>query len=369
MDKYGYVMDISKNMETKMHFSSEVYQQLSQQLSILDTFNGSWKSRENQEAQYLKELRGIATIESIGSSTRIEGSKLTDQEVEKLLISVKITKFESRDQQEVIGYYDALQVILDNYKYIDINERYIHQLHGILLKHSEKDQSHRGKYKTSSNRVVANYPDGTQRVLFDPTPPYLTPVEMKQLVEWTHQRMEKKDMHPLVITAGFVYEFLSIHPYKDGNGRLSRLLTTLLMLKQGYLFIQFVSFENVIETRKEEYYQVLMESQKNRYKDSEHIDAWVLFFMECLITLTKRLEAKYDTYSKLRTALNKRQQQVLEFIGKNEPVQVGDIERALKEYSRNTLKKDLAYLVREGLLLKAGDRKGTRYHIQKKIGT
>lgn len=361
-------MDISKNMKTKLSFSSNVYQNLSQQLSILDTFKGSWQVRENQEGRYLKELRKIATIESIGASTRIEGSKFTDQEVEKLLASVNITKFESRDQQEVIGYYDTLQVILDNYREIGITERYIHQLHGILLRHSEKDQSHRGKYKTTSNQVVANYPDGTRRVLFDPTPPYLAPIEMQQLIKWTRQRMEKRDMHPLVITAGFVYEFLSIHPYKDGNGRLSRLLTTLLMMKQDYLFVQYVSFENIIEGQKEEYYRVLMEGQKNRYKNSERIDAWVLFFMECLINLTKRLEAKYDIYSKLKIAINKRQQKILEFISKNEPAQVGDIEKALKEYSRNTLKKDLVYLVREGLLLKTGDRRGTRYHILKKAG-
>lgn len=170
-------------------------------------------------------------------------------------------------------------------------------------------------------------------------------------------------MHPLIITAGFVYEFLSIHPYKDGNGRLSRLLTTLLLLKQDYLFIQYVSLENIIETRKEEYYRALLEGQKNRYKDWECIDEWVLFFMECLINLTRRLEEKYDTYRKLKIALNKRQQQILEFIGKNEPAQVGDLGKALKKYSRNTLKKDLAYLVREGLLLRTGDRRGTRYHI------
>jgi len=369
MDKYGYVMDISKNMQTKLNFSSQVYQQLVQQLSILDTFKGSWKTRESQQGQYLKELRKIATIESTGSSTRIEGARLTDQEVEKLLQSVKITKFESRDQQEVMGYYDALEVILDNYADIEISERYIHQLHGVLLKHSEKDQAHRGKYKTSSNKVVANYPDGSQRVLFDPTEPHLTPIEMQQLLEWLGQRLKNRDMHPLVITAGFVYEFLSIHPYKDGNGRLSRLLTTLLMMKQDYQFIQYISFENVIESRKDDYYRVLMEGQKNRYKDTERIDAWVLFFMQCLITLTEKLEVKYETYGRLKPALNKRQQKVLDFIRVNEPAQVGDIEKALKEYSRNTLKKDLAYLVNEKLLLKTGDRKGTRYHILKKDGT
>lgn len=366
MDKYGYVMDISKNMKTKLSFDSEVYQQLSQQLSVLDTFKGSWKVKESQQGQYLKELRKIATIESAGSSTRIEGAKLTDEEVEKLLASVKITRFESRDEQEVAGYYDALEVILENYADIEISERYVHQLHGILLKHSDKDQPHRGNYKTSSNKVVANYPDGTQRTLFDPTPPHLVPVEMPQLIDWLNERIEKKDMHPLVYIAGFVYEFLSIHPYKDGNGRTSRLLTTLLMMKQGYEFIQYVSFENVIESSKDEYYRVLMDGQQNRYKDNERINTWVLYFMQSLITLTERLDAKYETYSKLKTALNKRQQQVMDFIRDNEPAQLGDIEKALGEYSRNTLKKDLIYLVNEKLLLKTGDRKGTRYHILKK---
>ena len=362
-------MDISKNMQTKLSFSSEVYHELSQQLSIIDTYKGSWKVKESQQGQYLMELRKIATIESTGSSTRIEGASLTDEKVEKLLLSVRITHFESRDEEEVLGYYDALEVILNNYADIEISERYIHQLHGILLKHSDKDQPNKGNYKQSSNKVVANYPDGTQRTLFDPTAPHLTPMEMQQLIGWLNERIAKKDMHPLVCIAGFVYEFLSIHPYKDGNGRLSRLLTTLLMMKQGYEFIQYVSFENVIESSKEEYYRVLMDGQQDRYKDNERISAWVLYFMQCLITLTQRLDAKYETYSKLKTALNKRQQQVMDFIRDNEPVQVGDIEKALIEYSRNTLKKDLIYLVKERLLLKTGDRKGTRYHILRKKGT
>jgi len=217
--------------------------------------------------------------------------------------------------------------------------------------------------------VVANYPDGTERVLFEPTQPHLVQSEMQQLLGWLSERMEKRDMHHLVITAGFVYEFLSIHSYKDGNGRLSRLLTTLLLMKLDYKFIQYVSFEGVIEVRKDEYYRVLMAGQKDRYKDSERIDSWVLYFMQCLIILTEKLEVKYDTYSRLKTALNKRQQQVLKFIEGNEPVQVGNIEKALKEYSRNTLKKDLIYLVNEGLILKTGDRKGTRYHVLRKGGT
>ena len=353
---------MSNNMNHKLEFASSVYQQISQQLSVIDTFKGSWKAIEGQKSRYLKELRKIAMIESIGSSTRIEGAALSDEEVEKLLKKVKITRMQSRDEQEVVGYYEALETILKNYTDIELEERYIHQLHGILLKHSNKDQTHKGRYKNLSNQVVANYPDGTQRVIFRTTEPHLTQAEMQSLITWTNERMAKKDLHPLMIAAAFVYEFLSIHPYQDGNGRLSRLLTSLLLMKQDYQFIQYISFENVIESKKEGYYRALIEGQKNRYKKSERIDSWVEFFLESLIILTQRLEAKYETYSKLKTVLNERQENVLEYIKEHNNAQVGELESQLKGYSRNTLKKDLAYLVKEGLILKTGEGRGVRYH-------
>lgn len=357
-------MDISKKINQKLDFSSATFQQIMQKLSVIDSFKGNWKAIENSESRYLKELRKIATIESIGSSTRIEGATLTDEEVEKLLKSVKIAKLQSRDEQEVVGYYEALEVILDSYQDIELSERYIHQLHGILLKHSHKDQTHKGKYKNLSNQVVANYPDGTQRTIFRTTEPHLTPNEMQELIRWTNERIEKQDQHPLMIAATFVYEFLSIHPYQDGNGRLSRLLTTLILMKHDYKFIQYVSFENIIEARKDDYYRALMEGQKNRYKKNERINSWVLFFLDCLITLTQRLNAKYETYNKLKLVINDRQQQIIEYVKEFKTVKVSDIENHLSQYSRNTLKKDLAFLVKEGLLLKTGEKKGTQYHLK-----
>lgn len=357
-------MDISKKINQKLDFSSVTFQQIMQKLSVIDSFKGNWKAIENSESRYLKELRKIATIESIGSSTRIEGATLTDEEVEKLLKSVKITKLQSRDEQEVVGYYEALEVILDSYQDIELSERYIHQLHGILLKHSHKDQTHKGKYKNLSNQVVANYPDGTQRTIFRTTEPHLTPNEMQELIRWTNERIEKQDQHPLMIATTFVYEFLSIHPYQDGNGRLSRLLTTLLLMKHDYKFIQYVSFENIIEARKDDYYRALMEGQKNRYKKNERINSWVLFFLDCLIALTQRLNAKYETYNKLKLVINDRQQQIMEYVKEFKTVKVSDIENHLSQYSRNTLKKDLAFLVKEGLLLKTGEKKGTQYHLK-----
>jgi len=357
-------MDISKRMNQKLEFSGAVYQHIMKQLSLIDSFKGNWEIIDLKHSKHLKELRKIATIESIGSSTRIEGATLTDKEVEQLLKSVKITKLTTREQQEVVGYYDALQIILDNYKDLPVTERYIHQLHGILLKHSHKDQTHKGKYKNLSNQVVANYPDGTQRTIFRTTEPHLTAKEMEDLLLWLNERFETKDMHPVMITAVLVYEFLSIHPYQDGNGRLSRLLTTLVLMQQGYEFTQYISFEHIIEERKEEYYRALMDGQKNRYSEAERIDKWIIFFLNCMVSLIQRLDIKYETYKKLTKELNDRQQLVLEYIKQTKKVSIGDVERAFENESRNTLKKDLAYFVDEGFILKTGELRGTKYHYE-----
>jgi Fic family protein len=357
-------MDISKKMNQKLDFESPVHQKINQLLGVIDTFRGSWKVLEQTKSGYLKELRKIATIESIGSSTRIEGSTLTDEEVGKLLRSVKISKLEKRDEQEVVGYYEALEIILENFEEIPLTLNYIHQLHSLLLKHSHKDQSHKGHFKNVSNQVVANYPEGTQRIIFRTTEPHLTANEMEALMWWTSERFEKRDLHSLLIVSTFVYEFLSIHPYQDGNGRLSRLLTTFLLLKLDYRFIQYVSFEHVIENKKEAYYRALMDGQKNRYSEEERIDKWTLFFLDSLIRLTQRLEVKYETYSKLKISLNGRQQQLLAFVKDNEPVQIKEVDQALEGYSRNTIKKDLAYLVNEGVLLRTGAGRGVRYHLK-----
>lgn len=357
-------MDMSNKMNLKLDFESPVHQQVNRFLGDIDTFKGSWKVLEQTKSGYLKELRKIATIESTGSSTRIEGATLTDKEVEKLLNSVKISKLDKREEQEVVGYYEALEIILENHEEIPLTQSYIHQLHGILLKHSDKDQVHKGRFKNLSNQVVANYPDGTQRTIFRTTEPHLTASEMEALIIWTNDRLREQDLHPLLIVSTFVYEFLSIHPYQDGNGRLSRLLTTLLLMKLGYGFIQYVSFEHVVESKKEAYYRALMDGQKNRYNERERIDRWTLFFLESLRDLTKRLETKYDTYSRLKVVLNERQQQIVAYIKKKETAQISQIETGMENYSRNTIKKDLAYLVGEGILLKTGAGRGVRYHIK-----
>jgi Fic family protein len=217
-----------------------------------------------------------------------------------------------------------------------------------------------------TNQVVATYPDGTTRMIFRTTEPYLVQKEMEDLVDWTNHSIAKQEIHPLIVIAAFVYEFLSIHPYQDGNGRLSRLLTNLLLIKHGYHFIQYVSLEHIIEGDKKAYYQALMEGQKDRYHNQERIDRWVLFFLSSLSDLIVKLEAKVKEFRALGGYLNERQKAVLEYIRKNQPVKIGDVIASLKEYKSPSLKKDLQYLVKEMEIEKLGKNKGTVYIIKAK---
>jgi len=349
----------------KINFDFQINQKVLNLISQIDLYKGKWNIIERQENIYLKELRKIATIESIGSSTRIEGGTLTNKEIEELLNDVKITKLKTRDEQEVVGYYDTLEIIYENYDNIRLTENYIKQLHQNLLRHSDKDTRHRGQYKSLSNKVVANYPGGIQKVIFNTTDVHLVENEMKDLIDWTNEQFEKKEIHPLIITANFVYEFLSIHPFQDGNGRLSRLITTLILLQQDYMFIQYVSFENLIEKTKKEYYQALMEGQKNRNKENESISKWVLYFLDKLNMLTQKLDAKYDVFKSKGGYLNERQKEIKEYLKENQPLKISDLAKRFENININTIKKDLQYMKKEQIIISVGKGKGTVYIIDK----
>lgn len=349
----------------KIDFDFQTNQSVLKSISYIDSFKGKWNILEKQENIYLRELRKIATIESIGSSTRIEGAKMTDIEVRELLDNLKITKLQTRDQQEVVGYFDTIELIYGNYTDIQLTTNYILQLHQQLLKHSGKDQRHRGRYKNLPNKVVANYPDGTQKVIFNTTEPHLVESEMTELIEWTNKQLKLKELHPLIIIGLFVYEFLSIHPFQDGNGRLSRLLTNLLLLRSDYQFIQYVSFENHIEKRKKAYYEALIAGQKNRNTKKERIDNWIVFFLSSIESLITKLEQKYDVLKSKGGYLNDRQKLIKDFIEKNQPLKLGDLAKKMTDISINTLKKDLQYLKKEQIIDSIGKNKGTIYILKK----
>ena len=326
-------------------------------ISQIDRFDASWTSIEKKEGQSLKQLKSIATVRSVGASTRIEGSKMSDKEVEVLLNQIDITKLSDRDSQEVVGYFEALDIITESFENIDIKESSIKNLHNILMKHSQKDEWHKGNYKQHTNAVEASYPDGTKQIIFQTTEAgFATEDAMRALVDWYKK---DKTTHPLVKCALFAYEFVSIHPFQDGNGRLSRLLSSLLLLQNGYNWIQYVSFEYEIENKKTEYYRVLRSCQAQR--PNEDVTDWVNFFFNALKNIKNQLLNKLEK-SGIETQLSPREKSIITFIGNNPGCKSGDIAKKL-DIPSPTVKRILPELINKKLIEKHGTGPGTNYSI------
>jgi len=343
-------------MENKVHgFTLDLSWELIDLISQLDRFDASWSAIERREGQSLKQLKSIATVRSVGASTRIEGSTMSDREVEVLLENIDITKLEDRDAQEVVGYFETLNIISEAFQEIHISENSLKNLHNILLKHSQKDGWDKGDYKQHSNAVEANYPDDSRQIIFQTTPAGLaTQDAMRSLVNWYRADNET---HTLVKCALFSYEFVSIHPFQDGNGRLSRLLATLLLLKHGYRWIQYVSLEHEIESQRTEYYRVLRNCQAQR--PEENVSEWVFFFLRALRKVQQQLMQKFERES-VKTQLSPREQAILTFIVNHPGCKSGKIALKLAIPSL-TVKRTLSELVDKNLIEKHGAGPGTNY--------
>ncbi len=252
-------------------------------IAKIDEFKGWWRGTSTLNPQALGRLKRSIVVTSTGASTRIEGSTLSDKDVEKLLKGLKTSKLKDRDSQEVAGYAEVLQTVFDSYKDIPFTEGVILQFHAQLLRYSEKDKRQGGKYKSSPNKVVAFDRAGGQTVLFNPTEPSLTPIEMRTLMEWTHAELKRDESHPILIIANFVVEFLAIHPFHDGNGRLSRILTNLLLAKAGYTYMPYASLEKIIEDHKTEYYIALRTAQKDGKSPKAEMARWLHFFIDVMV--------------------------------------------------------------------------------------
>src|SRR5580704_5256895 len=282
-------------------------------IAEIDEFKGRWKVMESLAPEKLTTLRRIATIESVGSSTRIEGAKLSDREVEKLLSGVKARSFASRDEQEVAGYADAMDMVFESFESITITENHISQLHGVLLKYSSKDQEHRGHYKKVPNHVEAFGPDGKSLgVVFETATPFETPGWMKELVNWFNESVGEETQHPLILIGVFIVVFLAIHPFKDGNGRLSRVLTTLLLLRAGYGYVPYSSMESIIERNKDGYYLALRRTQQAIRKEEQSWEPWLAFYFKTMAKQKDNLASKVNDEQALRASLPALSRQILE---------------------------------------------------------
>jgi len=330
-------------------------------IAEIDEFKGAWRAFGTLAPERLNALRRVATIESIGSSTRIEGSKLSDREVERLLSNLQIQSFATRDEQEVAGYAKVMETVFQSWADIPVTENHIKQLHRDLLSYSDKDDYHRGAYKTTSNSVAAFDEAGRQvGIVFETATPFDTPRLMAELVAWLNEARTLGRLHPLLVIGVFIVVFLEIHPFQDGNGRLSRILTAILLLQAGYAYVPYSSLESVIEHSKEGYYLALRQTQGTIRTAAPDWQPWLIFFLRALQQQKRRLAAKVEREKIIIAALPELAVQIVDHARQHGRVTIGDMIRVTGA-SRNTLKEHFRRLVALGHLTQHGARKGTWY--------
>ncbi len=339
----------------------EITSEILNLIAEIDTFKGEWNYIGKLAPDRLSVLKKIATIESIGSSTRIEGARLSDREVEALLSHVETKSFENRDEQEVAGYAFVYEKIFEHFREIPITENSIKQLHTWLLQYSDKDERHRGEYKKIPIRIEAFNEHGKSvGIIFESISPLETPLKMEELISWTRKTLEEQTLHPLLIIGLFIVIFLAIHPFQDGNGRLSRLVTTLLMMKMGYHYVPYSSMESIIEANKESYYLALQRTQKSWLNQQVDWTPWFLFFLKCLQRQKQHLEVKISRERILMQELPELARRILELLQSHGQLKISDME-VLTKANRNTLKKALASLVQSHYISIHGRGKATWY--------
>jgi Fic family protein len=329
-------------------------------IAKIDELKGGWVAGAQLSPQALGRLKRSVLITSTGASTRIEGVQLSDEDIEKVMRGINIQKFADRDKQEVKGYYELLENIFNSWRGLKFNESSIKHFHKELLKYSDKDQGHLGDYKFGENKVVAYDSAGKEvGIIFSPTSPYLTPKEMMELIESTNFLLAEKKYHPLLIIANFLVEFLAIHPFQDGNGRISRVLTNLLLLQNGYLYMPYVSHEKLVEDNKTEYYLALRRSQKSFHTKNEDITPWLDFFFTILL---KQSQSAIELLSKenIEKLLSEKQLAVWNFFEQIEVAGTGEIVKGTN-IPRPTVKQSLDVLLKLKKIERIGQGRSARY--------
>ena len=338
------------------HIPADIWSKITQ----IDQLKGQWIAGAQLGPQVLGRLKRSVLVTSTGASTRIEGARLSDEYVEKMMRGISIQKFTDRDKQEVKGYYELLQNIFDSWRSLRFNENTIKHFHKELLKYVEKNALHRGEYKKRDNKLhMIDEAGKSVGILFDTTPAYLTPKEMQELVEWTQSALEERKWHPLLIIGNFLVEFLNIHPFQDGNGRLSRILTNLLLPKEGYSYMPYVSHEKLIEDNKPDYYMALRNSQKTFKTKHENITPWLDFFLTIFLEQS-RMAVELLSRENIEKLLSRKQLAVWQHLQEVDEATPAEIAKKAK-VARPTVNQALNKLLRLKKVERIGLGRSTRY--------
>jgi Fic family protein len=332
-------------------------------IAELDEFKGAWRALGTLAPDRLSALRRVAVVEGIGASTRLEGSTLSDREVEKFLSEPETRSFTTHDEQQVAGYASVMETIFASWLVLPLTEDHVRQLHRNLLHYSTKDECDRGEYNTMENHVEVFGTNGNSAgIVFQTASPFDAPRLMTELVEWTTEALSDRALHPLLVIAVFVVVFLDIHPFQDGNGRLSRALTTLLLVRAGYAYVPYSSLESVLEQSKEAYDLALRGAQQTIRSNKPDWEPWVIFFLRALQQQKRRLESRLERERKILGQLPELSLRIYELTRERGQVKVQDILRAT-DAARGTVKDHLNHLTRDGYLVRHGNGKGAWYSL------
>ncbi len=308
-----------------------------------------------QKPQALEQLIEIAKIQSTESSNKIEGIVTTSSRI-KQLMSDKTTP-RNRDEEEILGYRNALNIIHESFEYIPITPNYILQLHHELYKTTSKTIG--GKFKGVQNYINARYPDGHEEILFTPLSPFETPEAIRNLCDEFNKCIDNDSVEALLLIPTFISDFVCIHPFSDGNGRMSRLLTTLLLYRLGYYVGKYISIEKLIEKNKDAYYDALNKADKGWHENDNDPTPFIKYILRILLTAYREFEDRMSLVEAKQSSYDYVKNTIDQILGKFSKAEL--LEKC-PSIAKSTLEATLKKLVEDGFIKKSGQGKSTFYY-------
>lgn len=308
-----------------------------------------------QRPQELEKLVEIAKIQSTEASNAIEGIVTTSTRIRQL-VEEKTTPH-NRDEQEIAGYRDALNIIHESFDAIPVTQNYILQLHKIMYSHMNNPMA--GRTKNFQNYITATYPDGHTEILFTPLEPYETPEALDRICEEFNKVIGNMELEPLIAIPVFIHDFLCIHPFNDGNGRMSRLLTSLLLYRCGFYVGRYISLEAKIAKNKDLYYSALSESQTGWHEGTEDAVPFIKYILGTVLAAYKDFEDRFALVEIKRTALETVRMASQSKIGR---FTKQDIRELCPSLSLSAIESALRKMVDDGELKREGSGKNICYY-------
>lgn len=308
-----------------------------------------------QRPEELEKLVEIAKVQSTEASNAIEGIVTTSTRIRQLV--EEKTAPRNRDEQEIAGYRDALNIIHENFDAIPITRNYILQLHKVLYSHMNNPMA--GQTKSVQNYISATYPDGHTETLFTPLAPFETPEALDRICDEYNRVIGNMEAEPLIVIPIFIHDFLCIHPFNDGNGRMSRLLTTLLLYRNGFYVGKYISLEAKIAKNKDLYYAALRQAQEGWHEGTEDAVPFIKYLLGIILSAYRDFEERFSLVEHKKPALETVRQATLNKIGRFSKQDIRELCPAL---SVSSIEGALRKLVASGELKREGNGKNTCYY-------